>query len=90
VPEAIEQVLTGCETVYDANKVTSSLRLRYFSPRDLVSNGTFRSGETLLNLHVGYQISKHRHLALTCSTCLTAATRTSTPVSLSGEVLNGQ
>ncbi|HVY68723.1 MAG TPA: TonB-dependent receptor [Verrucomicrobiae bacterium] len=64
VPEAIEQVLTAGVTVHDASKFTTSLRLRYFGPRDLISNGSFRSGETLLlNLHVGYQISKHWHLA---------------------------
>ena len=59
VPEAIESVISAGITLHDLHGFTSSLRLRYFGPRDLISDGSFRSAETiLLNAQVGYQINK--------------------------------
>ncbi len=38
---------------------SASLRLRYFGPRDLTSDGMYQSSETiLLNAEAGYQINK--------------------------------
>jgi outer membrane receptor protein involved in Fe transport len=60
VPEAIQQVISAGITAHDLHGFSSSLRLRYFGPRDLISTGAFRSAETiLLNLHLGYEFNKH-------------------------------
>ncbi len=46
-------------TLHDLNGFSSSLRLRYFGPRDLTSDGIYRSSETiLLNWEGSYQINK--------------------------------
>jgi hypothetical protein len=40
------------------------LRLRYFGPRDLTSDGIFRSNQTvMLNGELGYQIKKKWHVS---------------------------
>jgi hypothetical protein len=40
------------------------LRLRYFGPRDLTSDGIFRSNQTvMLNGELGYQISRKWHVS---------------------------
>jgi outer membrane receptor protein involved in Fe transport len=59
VPEAVGVVISSGITLHDLDGFSSSLRLRYFGPRDLTSDGVFRSSETiLLNLEAGYQINK--------------------------------
>ncbi len=59
VPEAIEQVLATGITFHDLRGFSTSLRLRYFGPRALISNNSLRSRETvLLNLGVGYKLSQ--------------------------------
>ena len=59
VPEAVGVVISSGITLHDYKGFSSSLRLRYFGPRDLTSDGIFRSNETvLLNGEVGYQINK--------------------------------
>jgi hypothetical protein len=59
VPEAVGLVIASGVTLHDSNGFSGSLRLRYFGPRDLTSDGIYRSRETvLLNAEAGYQISK--------------------------------
>jgi outer membrane receptor protein involved in Fe transport len=59
VPEAVGVVISSGITLHDDDGFTTSLRLRYFGPRDLRSDGIYRSQATaLLNGEVGYQIKK--------------------------------
>jgi hypothetical protein len=59
VPEAVGWVISSGATLHDYKGFSSSLRLRYFGPRDLTSDGIYRSNPTaLLNGEVGYQINK--------------------------------
>jgi hypothetical protein len=59
VPEAVGLVIASGITVPDFKGLSSSLRLRYFGPRDLTSDGIYRSKATaLLNGEVGYRISE--------------------------------
>jgi outer membrane receptor protein involved in Fe transport len=59
VPEAVGLVIASGVTLHDWNGFSASLRLRYFGPRDLTSDGIYRSRETiLLNAGAGYQINR--------------------------------
>ena len=59
VPEAVGLVISSGITLHDWHGFSASLRLRYFGPRDLTSDGIFQSSETiLLNAQAGYQINK--------------------------------
>jgi hypothetical protein len=59
VPEAVGLVISSGVTVHDYEGFSSSLRLRYFGPRDLTSDGIFRSKQTvMLNGELGYQVKK--------------------------------
>jgi hypothetical protein len=59
VPEAVQVVISSGITLHDYRGFTSSLRLRYFGPRDLTSDGIYRSNATaLINGEIGYQIHK--------------------------------
>jgi outer membrane receptor protein involved in Fe transport len=59
VPEAVKVVIASGITLHDYKGFTSTLRLRYFGPRDLTSDGINRSKATLLvNAGVGYQIAE--------------------------------
>jgi outer membrane cobalamin receptor len=59
VPEAVGLVMASGITLLDWNGFSGSLRLRYFGPRDLTSDGFYRSQETLLlNALAGYQFNK--------------------------------
>jgi hypothetical protein len=59
VPEAVRVVISSGVTLHDYKGFSSSLRLRYFGPRDLTSDGIYRSKSTaLLNAQVAYQINK--------------------------------
>jgi outer membrane cobalamin receptor len=59
VPEAVGLVISSGITLFDLNGFSASLRLRYFGPRDLTSDGIYRSDATmLLNAEAGYQINK--------------------------------
>jgi outer membrane cobalamin receptor len=59
VPEAVGLVISSGITLHDFQGFSASLRLRYFGPRDLTSDGLYRSSETLLlNAEAGYQINK--------------------------------
>ncbi|HUV69433.1 MAG TPA: TonB-dependent receptor, partial [Terracidiphilus sp.] len=57
VPEAVGLVISSGITLHDDQGFSSSLRLRYFGPRDLTSDGIYRSDATaLLNGEIGYQL----------------------------------
>jgi hypothetical protein len=64
VPEAVGMVISSGITLHDYRGFSSSMRLRYFGPRDLTSDGIFRSNRTaLLNGEVSYQIRKKWRLS---------------------------
>ncbi len=59
VPEAVGLVIATGLALHDLSNFSGSLRLRYFGPRDLTSDGVFRSRPTaLLNGEIGYRIQK--------------------------------
>jgi outer membrane receptor for Fe3+-dicitrate len=59
VPEAVKVVISSGVTLHDYKGFTSTIRLRYFGPRDLTSDGINRSSATLLiNAGAGYQFNK--------------------------------
>jgi hypothetical protein len=56
VPEAVGLVIASGVTLHDYEGFSSSLRLRYFGPRDLTSDGLYRSRPTaLINAEIGYR-----------------------------------
>ena len=58
VPEAVGTVISSGITLHERG-FSASLRLRYFGPRDLTSDGDYRSNSTLLlNAEAGCQINK--------------------------------
>jgi outer membrane receptor protein involved in Fe transport len=59
VPEAVRVVISSGITLHDYKGFTSTIRLRYFGPRDLTSDGINRSASTLLvNMGLGYRFNK--------------------------------
>ncbi|MGB8099379.1 MAG: TonB-dependent receptor [Terracidiphilus sp.] len=63
VPEAVKVVVSAGATLHDYKGLSSSLRLRYFGPRYLTSDGRYQSSQTvLLNGEVGYQFFKKWHV----------------------------
>jgi outer membrane receptor protein involved in Fe transport len=59
VPEAVGLVVSAGITHHLPKGFSESLRLRYFGPRDLTSDGIYRSKATaLLNAGIGYQINR--------------------------------
>ena len=51
-------VMSSGITLFDEREFSASLRMRYFGPRDLTSDGIYQSASTfLLNAEAGYQIS---------------------------------
>ncbi len=59
VPEAVQMVISSGITLDDWHGFSASLRLRYFGPRDLTSDGIYRSAETLLlNARLAYRFNK--------------------------------
>ncbi len=59
VPEAVRVVIASGITLHDYKGFTATIRLRYFGPRDLTSDGINRSASTLLlNAGAGYQLNK--------------------------------
>ncbi|HEY0704132.1 MAG TPA: TonB-dependent receptor [Candidatus Acidoferrales bacterium] len=58
VPEAVKVVISSGVTLHNYKGFTSTLRLRYFGPRDLTSDALNRSPSTLLlNLGFGYRFN---------------------------------
>ncbi len=59
VPEAVGMVISSGITMHDYAGFSSSLRLRYFGPRDLTSDASYRSKATaLVNGELGYAIGE--------------------------------
>ena len=59
VPEAVGFVISSGATLHDYRGFTSSLRLRFFGPRDLTSDGLYRSRATaLVNGELGYRFQR--------------------------------
>jgi TonB dependent receptor/Carboxypeptidase regulatory-like domain/TonB-dependent Receptor Plug Domain len=59
VPEAVGWVISSGVTLRALKGFSESLRLRYFGPRDLTSDGMYRSQATaLLNAELGYRINE--------------------------------
>jgi hypothetical protein len=59
VPEAVGWVVSSGVTAHLPKGFSTSLRLRYFGPRDLTSDGLYRSDPTaLVNAGVGYQVNR--------------------------------
>jgi outer membrane receptor protein involved in Fe transport len=64
VPEAVGLVTSSGITLHDYKGFSASLRLRYFGPRDLTSDGIYHSDSTaLLNAQVGYQFNRSWRLS---------------------------
>lgn len=64
VPEAVGLVVSSGVTLHDVRGFSSSLRLRYFGPRDLTSDGIYRSQATaLLNGEIGYRLREKWNLS---------------------------
>lgn len=59
VPEAVGLVISSGVTLHDWNGFSANLRLRYFGPRDLTSDGIYRSPDTfLINVATRYEMNK--------------------------------
>ena len=64
VPEAVGLVISSGVTLHNYAGFSASLRLRYFGPRDLTSDGVYRSQPTaLLNGEVGYRFNQRWRIA---------------------------
>jgi len=60
VPEAVRWVVSAGATLHGYKGFSASLRLRYFGPRPLTSDGLYTSPATaLVNLGGSYRIDKH-------------------------------
>jgi hypothetical protein len=79
VSEAVELVISSGITLHDYKGFSSSLRLRYFGPRDLTSDEIYRSQATaLLNGEVVIRFTRNGTFGPNFSICLTAAITTLT------------
>jgi len=59
VPEAVGVVASAGATMHDFKRFSASLRLRAFGPRDLTSDGIYRSHATILvNAEVRYRVTE--------------------------------
>ena len=59
VPEAVGVVVSSGLTLHDLHGFSSSVRLRYFGPRNLTADGAYKSTQTVIvNAEAGYQINK--------------------------------
>jgi outer membrane receptor protein involved in Fe transport len=64
VPEAVRVVISSGITLHNYKGFTSTLRLRYFGPRDLTSDGIDRSASTLLlNMGLSYRFNERWSLS---------------------------
>ncbi|MBV9503525.1 MAG: TonB-dependent receptor [Acidobacteriia bacterium] len=72
VPEAVGLVASAGATMHDYGRFAASLRLRAFGPRDLTSDGIYRSNATiLLNAEVRYRIANKWSLVVEALNLLT-------------------
>jgi outer membrane receptor protein involved in Fe transport len=59
VPGSIESVIAAGAAIHDLNGLFGGLRLRYFGPRPLKEDNSFRSSDTvLLSGQIGYQFNR--------------------------------
>ena len=59
IPGSIESVVAAGISYHPEKGLFGSLRLRYFGPRPLIEDDSFRSGETiLLGAQIGYRFGK--------------------------------
>ena len=64
VPEAVGLVIASGASLHDWYGWSTNLRLRYFGPRDLTSDGIFQSASTLLlNAETSYEINPRWRIA---------------------------
>jgi hypothetical protein len=62
VPEAVKVVISSGAALHDLKGFSSSLRLRYFGPRYLTSDGLYQSSQTVsLNGEISYRLYKKWH-----------------------------
>ena len=67
VPEAVGLVMASGVTLHDDRGFSASLRLRNFGPRDLTSDGVFRSNATVMvNAEAGYEINEKWRITAEC------------------------
>lgn len=65
IPGAIESVVATGLTYTSARGFFGSVRLRYFGPRPLIEDNSFRSGETiLLGAQIGYRLNERWTLSV--------------------------
>ncbi len=65
IPGAVETVVSAGATVDHVRNVFGSVRWRYFGPRPLIEDASVRSRSTsLVNLEVGYRVSRSVRLGL--------------------------
>lgn len=73
IPGAVQLVASGWVTVEHAQRVSGSVRLRYFGPRPLVEDDSVRSkATTLVNLQGGYRWSSRVRVAIDALNVLNA------------------
>jgi outer membrane receptor protein involved in Fe transport len=59
VPEAVRLVMASGVTLHPSDRIAASLRLRYFGPRDLTSDGIYQSrSTTLVNAQASYRLNR--------------------------------
>lgn len=65
IPGAIERVAAVGVTLSDLGRLSGSVRLRYFGPRDLIEDGSVRSrSSSLVNARVAYLLGNHLEIGL--------------------------
>jgi outer membrane receptor protein involved in Fe transport len=74
VPEAVGTVISAGATIAGFHRTFGSLRWRYFGPRTVVEDNSWRSKPTsLFNLDAAYQVTKSLRLALAVFNLFNAA-----------------
>jgi hypothetical protein len=65
VPGALDRMVSAGLSAEGSNRISGSVRWRYFGPRALVEDGSVRSRATsLVNARVGYRLSRRLSIAL--------------------------
>jgi outer membrane receptor protein involved in Fe transport len=65
IPGAVERVITASTTIDNFNRWSAALKFRYFGPRPLKEDNSFRSRSTALtNLQGGYRFNNHWKIRL--------------------------
>jgi hypothetical protein len=73
IPDAIEQAASIGVSLQESDPWSAGLRVRYFGPRPLIEDNSVRSkSSTLVNMQVGYRISKPVKVSLEILNLLTS------------------